>query len=94
VGELAGFQRAAPATVPKGHIAWSAFFPGCFVWTEGVVVNLQKVPGTLVKSSFLNSKTVLLNFVNCVENQRKIRKMQTQFCWIPGENTTNFVILA
>jgi hypothetical protein len=35
-----------------------------------MVVNLQKVPGTLVKSSFLNSKTVRLNLVNCVENNR------------------------
>jgi hypothetical protein len=53
-------------------------------------VNLQKVPGTLVKISFLNSKTVWLNFVNCVENHRKNRKMQTLFCWVPGEKQYNF----
>jgi hypothetical protein len=32
----------------------------------------------------------LLIFVNCVENHRKFRKMQDQFCWIPGELYYNF----
>jgi hypothetical protein len=32
-----------------------------------------------------NSKVNCLFLVNCVENRRKIRKMQTQFCWIRGE---------
>jgi hypothetical protein len=32
----------------------------------------------------------LLNLVNSVENCRKIRKMQNQFCWTPGEKYYNF----
>jgi hypothetical protein len=37
-----------------------------------------------------NSKAMLLILVNCVETRRKIRKMQTQFCWIRGEKSYNF----
>jgi hypothetical protein len=50
-----------------------------------MVVILQKVPRALVKSCNFNSICDLLNLVNSVENRRKIRKMQTQFCCIPGE---------
>jgi hypothetical protein len=28
--------------------------------------------------------------VNCIENRRKIIKMQTQFFWIRGEKSHNF----
>jgi hypothetical protein len=37
-----------------------------------------------------NSKTLWLILVNCVENHRKIQKMQGQFCWIRGELFYNF----
>jgi hypothetical protein len=53
-------------------------------------VNLQKVPGTLVKSCIFNSSCVLQNLVKCIENRRKFRKMQTQFFWIAGEKYYHF----
>jgi hypothetical protein len=31
-----------------------------------------------------------MNFVKFVENSRKIRKMQTQFCWFLVNNSTTF----
>jgi hypothetical protein len=31
-----------------------------------------------------------LILVNCIENRRKIRKMQGQFCWIRCELSYNF----
>jgi hypothetical protein len=37
-----------------------------------------------------NSVAILLKLVNSVKNCRKIRKMQTKFCWIPGEKHYNF----
>jgi hypothetical protein len=37
-----------------------------------------------------NSTSAWLKLVNCVENHRKIRKFQTQFCWIRGEISYNF----
>jgi hypothetical protein len=87
---LAGIPAGRAAPTPKDDIARNLFFPGCFVSTEGMVVNLQKVPGTLVKSSFLNSKTVWLNLIKCVEHCRKIKKMQIQFFWTPDEKYYNF----
>jgi hypothetical protein len=36
-----------------------------------------------------NSKVIFLILVNCVENRRKIRKMQNQFCWIRCEISHN-----
>jgi hypothetical protein len=53
-------------------------------------VNPQEVPGALVKGCDFNSSCDLLSFVNSVENRRKIRKVQTQFCWIPDEKYYNF----
>jgi hypothetical protein len=55
-----------------------------------MVVNLQKVLGTLVKISVLNSKAVWMKLIKCIENHRKIGKMQTQFCWIHSEKPYNF----
>jgi hypothetical protein len=60
------------------------------VRSKGMVVNLQKVPGALVQSCNFNSICDLLNPVNFIDNHRKFRKMQTQFCWIPGETCYNF----
>jgi hypothetical protein len=36
-----------------------------------------------------NSKLIFLFLVNCIENRRKIRKMQNQFCWILCELSYN-----
>jgi hypothetical protein len=44
-----------------------------------------KLLGTLLQKGNFNSICALLNLVNFVENRRKIRKIQTQFCWISGK---------
>jgi hypothetical protein len=63
---------------------------GCFVWSKGMVVNLQKLPGASAQNCNFNSVPIFLKLVKCVENHRKFRKMQTQFCWMPGKNYYNF----
>jgi hypothetical protein len=58
--------------------------------TGGISVKYQKVSGALAKSCNFNSISDLLNLVNCIENSRKIRKMQTQFCGFRCEIYYNF----
>jgi hypothetical protein len=72
------------------HIARGVFIPGSSVQRKDSSVRNQKLPRTFVQNKFLNSEADLLILVKCVENYREIRKMQTQFCWIPGEKHYNF----
>jgi hypothetical protein len=85
-----GFQPAPPPPWPRDPIALLSFCLGYFVRSKGMAMNLQKVLGTLVKSCIFNSSCVFLNLVNSVENCSKIRKIQTQFCWIPRGKYYNF----
>jgi hypothetical protein len=39
-----------------------------------------------------NSIVVLQNLVNCVENRKKFRKMQTQFCWLRREKILQLLL--
>jgi hypothetical protein len=57
-------------------------------------VNLQKLPGTLVKVGFLNSTCVWLKLVKYVENRRKFKKCNLNFVGFVVKNPTTFVILA
>jgi hypothetical protein len=74
----------------EGRIARLGKFPGSFVRSRGISLRNQKFTGTPVQNLISNSICVLLILVNYVENRRKIGKMQTQFCWIPGEKLYNF----
>jgi hypothetical protein len=47
-------------------------------------------PGSLLQKVNSNSTSDFMILVNCIENHRKIRKMQTQFCWMNGELSYNF----
>jgi hypothetical protein len=60
---------------------------------EDHIASPQFFQGALAQKCFSNSICKLLKLVNSVENRRKIKKMQTQFCWFRCENTTTFVIL-
>jgi hypothetical protein len=58
---------------------------------QGAVCESGKlVRGPSHKSWSQVVKLPLLILVNCVENRRKIRKMQTQFCCLCGEKSHNF----
>jgi hypothetical protein len=57
---------------------------------RGDIAKEELFPGALVQKETPLVKTVLLFLVNCVENHRKVRKMQGQFCWIFGELYYNF----
>jgi hypothetical protein len=57
----------------------------------GLVVNLKKFQGACSKVEFSNSEWLLLKLRKFIENHINIRKNQTQFCWIPGENATTSV---
>jgi hypothetical protein len=84
------FGRSRRRPWPRGHFARPPIFPRCLVRTEGIYVNSQKILGTLVKNQIFNSVAVLLKIVKSVDNCKKIRRMQTQFCWIPCEKHYNF----
>jgi hypothetical protein len=90
---LAGFWPEPPPVGARG--------PNCEVsiLSEGLsadqghickIPNLSRDPGANIIS---NSTWVLLILVNCVENRRKFRKMQTQFFGFAVKNPTTFVIL-
>jgi hypothetical protein len=57
---------------------------------RGDIAKEELFPGALVQKETPIVKTVLLFLVNCVENHRKFRKMQGQFCSIRGELFYNF----
>jgi hypothetical protein len=80
--------RAAPH--PQGlHCKQPALSRVIFV-NQGRICESWEIPGTPVLNLISNSICVLLILVNSVENRRKIGKMQTQFCWIPGEKLYHF----
>jgi hypothetical protein len=58
--------------------------------SKGHIAKPTFFPGSLLQKVNSNSKTLWLFLVNCVENRRKIRKMQNQFCWIRCELSYNF----
>jgi hypothetical protein len=43
---LVGIAGRTTAGLPRDDIASTPLFPGAWVWTKGVVVNLEKFPGT------------------------------------------------
>jgi hypothetical protein len=53
-------------------------------------VKYWKIPGTPVQNLISNSICALLILVKSIENRRKFKTMQTQFCWTPGEKLYNF----
>jgi hypothetical protein len=53
-------------------------------------VKAEKFQGPWLQNRISNSICVLLILVKFVENRRKLRQMQNQFCWIPGEKYYNF----
>jgi hypothetical protein len=55
----------------KGRIASPRIFLGCLVQTEGIVVEVGKDLGVLVKNGNFNSKRILLILVKSLENIRK-----------------------
>jgi hypothetical protein len=57
---------------------------------RGDIAKEKLIPGALLQKETPIVKAVLLIFLNCVENHRKLIKMQDQFCWIPGELYYNF----
>jgi hypothetical protein len=77
---LAEFWQKQPRPKAKGHIAGLLFFLGCFVQSRVLFVKDRKVETSIVN----------LFWLILVKNCRKIRKMQTQFCWTPGEKYYNF----
>jgi hypothetical protein len=52
---------------------------------RGDIAKVELFPGALVQKETPIVKTVLLFLVNCVENNRKFRKIRGQFCWIRGD---------
>jgi hypothetical protein len=76
--------------LPKEHIARPRFFPRADPQTEGVSVRNQKSLGSFSQNGISNRKVLLPNLGKFVGNRRKIRKIQTPFCWIPGGKYYNF----
>jgi hypothetical protein len=74
-------------SLPKGQSAHRGLF--CKAFLQGII-NSQG-PRCKLASSIVNP--FLLKLRNCIENRRKIRKMQTQICWTPGEIPTTLVKL-
>jgi hypothetical protein len=58
--------------------------------SKGHIAKGQIFSGVCPQACNFNFKVPLLILVKCVENRRKIRKIQTQFCWIRGEKSYNF----
>jgi hypothetical protein len=85
------FGRSHRPSWPKGHIARSWVFSGCFVRIEGIFVKPEKIPGTCRQKWFLNSDGFWLNIVNFVENHIKFKKMKTNFFGFLLKNPTTFV---
>jgi hypothetical protein len=52
---------------------------------RGNIAKEELFPGASVQKETPIVKLFWLILVNCVENHRKIRKMQSQFCSINGE---------
>jgi hypothetical protein len=57
---------------------------------EDHIASPQFFSGALALNCISNNICKFLNVVKCVKNHTKFRKMQTQFCWISGENYYNF----
>jgi hypothetical protein len=57
---------------------------------RGYIAKAKIIPRASLQKVNSNSKTIWLFLVNCVENHRKIRKMQNQFSRILGEISHNF----
>jgi hypothetical protein len=53
-------------------------------------VEAEKFQGPWLQNRISNSTCVLQILVKFVENHRKLREMQNQFCWIPGEKYYKF----
>jgi hypothetical protein len=73
----------------RGHIAKILVFLGANLQSRGIPLKNRKVPGTPVKNRIFNSVAKMLKLRKCVENHRKIGKMQTQFSWIHSEKDYN-----
>jgi hypothetical protein len=54
-----------------------------------MVVKLRELSGTQSKNPIFNSVAKILKIGKSIENHRKLRIMQTQFCWIPDKNYYN-----
>jgi hypothetical protein len=63
--------------VPGDNIARSVIFLGCFVWSKGMVMNLQKLPGASAQKETSTVYSFLQELVKCVENRRNFWKLQT-----------------
>jgi hypothetical protein len=59
------------------------------LWSRDPIAWSQFFRGASVQNCNFNSIPNLLKLVKCVENRRKFRKMQTQFCWIRCEEYYN-----
>jgi hypothetical protein len=88
--ELARILAGPPSAAPGDPIASSLFFPVSWVQSKDLLVRNLKLSGAGLQKGISNSTCVLLILVNSVENRRKIRKMQTQFCWLLFEKSYNF----
>jgi hypothetical protein len=75
---------------PENHIERPQFFLRANPQSKGIFVRSRTFPGTPVQKWISNSIAILQNLVNCVENRRKFRKMQAQFCWVRFERSYNF----
>jgi hypothetical protein len=89
----AGFRRARRLPLAKGHIAKLLIFLGANLQSRAISVKNRKGPGTPVKNRIFNSVAKMLKLRKCVENRRKIGKMQTQFFGFIVKNPTTFVKL-
>jgi hypothetical protein len=83
------FSAHPPAETPTGVAQFRRALPAGP--PRGDIANLEIFPGSDSQKVTQIVKADSLNLVNCVENHRKFRKMQGQFCWIRGELFYNFL---
>jgi hypothetical protein len=79
-----------PPYMAQGPNCIPLFLPRVFCANQELSCEPQKVSKGLFESSFLNSECIIAYHGKSTENQRKIRKMQTQICWIICEKHYNF----
>jgi hypothetical protein len=79
-GRLAGIRPAPPPPMPKAPIARPPVFLGCLLQTRGMVVTFPIFVGSSMQKGIFTSICKLPKLVKSLENCRKFRKMQTQFC--------------
>jgi hypothetical protein len=81
-----------PILAPANPLAGAAGFrpPAPPAMAKGHIAKGQIFSGVCPQNCNFNSKVPLLILVKFVENRTKIRKMQSQFCWIRCEKSYNF----